>query len=380
MLKRLARYGKSLATALSAEGEAHHKSKWLREGRRRRRRRSIASVWRERSPAASSPTLPEQKKTGPTAVARPLVMFRFETPEDLERWHVSTDAYFGGRSRASLDLVPSPALSLPSGSSDEGNSSSSSGGSGPTTRQQQQHKPYATFRGRCSMAPTLAQVEELERERKEDQAAADEEEAAGKGGVVAKPTRRREGGAGGATTTTAAAAKTKQKPKQIAHTSSNAEIARAGYAVAASKVLDLSDPFDLSRHTHLVYTLRGDGGRYVASVRADSLSGGGGDVWQAPFSAPRGHWADVRVPLSSFALTHRGQLVGRRLSLRADRVLSVGLSFAAAGQDAGWRGGAGGESGSDDENGDGLGGGGTAFRLDVREIRAEAADDECFSR
>jgi hypothetical protein len=30
----------------------------------------------------------------------PLVMFSFSKPRDLDRWHVFTDAYFGGRSAA----------------------------------------------------------------------------------------------------------------------------------------------------------------------------------------------------------------------------------------------------------------------------------------
>jgi hypothetical protein len=296
-----------------------------------------------RASRRSRPLAPQKKtkktpekihpKKGPSAIAPPLVMFRFETPGDLERWHVSTDAYFGGRSRASLDLAVG---------GDDGNNRSTL---------------YATFSGRCSTAPTLAQVEEQERKAREEEAAAAESEEE----------RQQQ------------KAKKKKPPTKIAHTSSNAEIARAGYAVVASKVLDLSDPFDLSPYSHLVCTVRGDGGRYLASLRTDSLSGGGGDVWQAPFSSPAGKWADVRLPLAAFALTHRGQLVGRRVDLRADRVLSVGVSFAAAGQDDDGfrrrrRKGGDEESGGDDDddaNDDGL-----AFRLDLREIRAEADEAE----
>lgn len=300
------------------------------------------------------------------------MLFRFQTADDLERWHVSTDAYFGGRSRASLDLA------------------AASGGA-ETQRQQPPASAataaaaFATFSGRCSTAPTLAQVEEQQQLR-----AAEEKERAPREG------RRREGGEeddDGGVPVEANQKKPKKKRRQIAHTSSNAEIARAGYAVAASKVLDLGDPFDLSAYSHLVCAVRGDGGRYLATLRTDSLSGGGGDVWQAPFSAPRGVWADVRLPLAAFALTHRGQLVGRRVALRADRVLSVGVSFAAAGQDdherrgraaAAGRPGEETEGGGDDErSGDGDGDKdddadddrGLTFRLDLREIRAEQVDD-----
>jgi hypothetical protein len=264
-------------------------------------------------------------------------MFRFENPADLERWHVSTDAYFGGRSRASLDLAAAAAA----GSDDDTQRSTTA---------------FATFSGRCSTAPTLAQVEEQERKAREEAAAA----AAAEGEERAKNKRP-------------------SPPRtKIAHTSSNAEIARAGYAVVASKVLDLSDPFDLSPYSHLVCTVRGDGGRYLASLRTDSLSGGGGDVWQAPFAAPRGKWADVRLPLAAFALTHRGQLVGRRVALRADRVLSVGVSFAAAGQDDddGFRRRRRREDAESGDADDGANSDGLAFRLDLREIRAEADEAE----
>lgn len=91
----------------------------------------------------------------------------------------------------------------------------------------------------------------------------------------------------------------------------DADMKRAGYCVAASKVngattvaywqsrmytsclrvmpvvmqvMSYSDYFDIERHTHLIYTVKGDGHTYVANVRTDSLSGSGGDVWQAPFT------------------------------------------------------------------------------------------------
>lgn len=280
-------------------------------------------------------------------------MFRFETPQDLDRWHVSTDAYFGGRSRASLRL----------------GGGGGGGAEGAVSEEQQQQQPtattFATFSGQCSTAPTLAQAQALKRAKQVKQQQQADQAAAAKPDQ-ASSTAAKSGSSGA-----------QKSRSQLSHTSSNAEISRAGYAVAASKVFDLADPFDLSSYSHLVYTVRGDGGRYLASLRTDSVGGGGGDVWQAPFSAPRGQWADVRVPLGAFALTHRGKLVERRLPLRADRVLSLGLSFAAAAQDEAFV-----ESGRREGGGEATtaattaGNGGLAFRLDLKEIRAEAADDD----
>lgn len=45
----------------------------------------------------------------------------------------------------------------------------------------------------------------------------------------------------------------------------------------------IGDYFDLENHSTLVYTVKGDGHTYMANLRIDSLAGGGGDVWQAPF-------------------------------------------------------------------------------------------------
>lgn len=63
----------------------------------------------------------------------------------------------------------------------------------------------------------------------------------------------------------------------------DADIKRAGYCVASSKVEYIADYFDLSGFSHLVYSVKGDGRTYIANVRVDSMAGTGGDVWQAPF-------------------------------------------------------------------------------------------------
>lgn len=63
----------------------------------------------------------------------------------------------------------------------------------------------------------------------------------------------------------------------------DADMKRAGYCVASSKVQHIGDYFDLSGFSRLVYTVKGDGRTYLANVRIDSLAGTGGDVWQAPF-------------------------------------------------------------------------------------------------
>lgn len=63
----------------------------------------------------------------------------------------------------------------------------------------------------------------------------------------------------------------------------DADMRRAGYAVAASKVTAIGDYWDLSGCAALALEVAGDGRTYIANVRLDSIAGTGGDVWQAPF-------------------------------------------------------------------------------------------------
>ncbi|KAI8473251.1 MAG: complex I intermediate-associated protein 30-domain-containing protein [Monoraphidium minutum] len=109
-----------------------------------------------------------------------------------------------------------------------------------------------------------------------------------------------------------------------------ADLARAGYCAATSKVTAIGDYFDLESYSHVVYTLRGDGHAYMANIRVDSMAGGGGDVWQAPFTtSPSPGWTDVRIPLSAFVMTSKGRLVERRMEMPKDRVIALGVSFSA---------------------------------------------------
>lgn len=64
----------------------------------------------------------------------------------------------------------------------------------------------------------------------------------------------------------------------------DADIKRAGYCVAASKVTHIADYFDLTGCSHLVLDVKSDGRTYIANVRTDSIAGTGGDIWQAPFT------------------------------------------------------------------------------------------------
>jgi NADH dehydrogenase [ubiquinone] 1 alpha subcomplex assembly factor 1 len=164
------------------------------------------------------------------------VLFSFRSQADVERWHVVTDAYFGGRSDATLAL-------------------SASGDA-------------AVFSGRCSTAADA-----------------------------------------------------------------DADLRRAGYCCAASKVLALGDYLDLEHYSHLVYRVRGDGRRYIANLRVDNMTGSGGDVWQAPLAPPAGAWATVRIPFEAFVMTHRGQLVQRRFPLARSSIISLGVAVSVADDD-----------------------------------------------
>ncbi|GBF95187.1 hypothetical protein Rsub_07902 [Raphidocelis subcapitata] len=187
-----------------------------------------------------------------------------------------------------------------------------------------------------------------------------------------------------------------------------ADLARAGYCCATSKVDAIGDYFDLECYSALVYTVSGDGNTYLANLRVDSMAGGGGDVWQAPLpTRADGAWTEVRVPLRAFVMTHKGRVVERRMEIPRTRVMSMGVSVSAlAGmgpQEAGAAGvsqrpapaagaggaatGGGGGSGASSSGGSaageesssgsssGGGGGGllnsSTFRLLLREIRAE---------
>lgn len=112
----------------------------------------------------------------------------------------------------------------------------------------------------------------------------------------------------------------------------DADVMRAGYCCAASKVTTIGDYFDLEPYSHLVYTVKGDGNVYMANIRVDTLAGGGGDVWQAAFETRRGaDWSEVRIPLGSFVMTNKGRLVERRMEMARDKVMSVGISVSAMG-------------------------------------------------
>lgn len=183
--------------------------------------RSVMNLMRQ---AAKGLTLDAQ----PAAVE----MFTFSSPQVVDKWHVFSDAYFGGRSHAALIF--------------------------------NEEEQAAEFSGRVTL------------EQEED-----------------------------------------------------ADIKRAGYCVASSKVTHIGDYWDVSGCTHLVLRVKGDGRAYIANVRTDSIAGTGGDVWQAPFKTRPGDWQSVCIPLQSLVLTYQGQLVKRRLEFQANQVISVGVAASA---------------------------------------------------
>jgi hypothetical protein len=63
----------------------------------------------------------------------------------------------------------------------------------------------------------------------------------------------------------------------------DADIKRAGYCVASSKVTHIADYWDIFGCSSLVLEVKGDGRPYIATLRTDSIAGTGGDIWQAPF-------------------------------------------------------------------------------------------------
>ena len=110
---------------------------------------------------------------------------------------------------------------------------------------------------------------------------------------------------------------------------------------------------DLDTYDALEFRVRGDGRKYIATLRTDSwsvvpvraprpprirypltvncLQGGAHDLWQSFLFAPPGEWAVVRLPLSRFLKTWKGKIVDGEGEMNARRVLSLGVSLAGGG-------------------------------------------------
>lgn len=68
---------------------------------------------------------------------------------------------------------------------------------------------------------------------------------------------------------------------------------------------------------------RGDGRTYKFTVRADD--GFDGVQYQCRFTPPAGEWAEMRLPMESFAATFRGRSVPGSPALDPGRVRALGL-------------------------------------------------------
>lgn len=160
--------------------------------------------------------LPSSPAAQPAAVE----LFTFNSPKVVEKWHVFTDAYFGGRSQASFTYNADEQVGQAANNTPQHYAA-------PPTHTHTQMMPM------LSVGPPALQAAEFS------------------GRVTLEQDE-------------------------------DADIKRAGYCVASSKVTHIADYFDLSGCTHLVLNLKGDGRTYIANVRTDSIAGTGGDVWQAP--------------------------------------------------------------------------------------------------
>ena len=110
---------------------------------------------------------------------------------------------------------------------------------------------------------------------------------------------------------------------------------------------------DLEAYDALEFRVRGDGRKYIATLRTDSwmvvpvrhtapsyppsalnlrLQGGAHDLWQSFLFAPAGEWSVVRLPLARFLKTWKGKIVDGEGEMNARRVLSLGVSLAGGGE------------------------------------------------
>ena len=95
-----------------------------------------------------------------------------------------------------------------------------------------------------------------------------------------------------------------------------------GFASVRSRPLDLG----ASGAANYSLEVRGDGKRYKLSVRADDAFDG--VSYQARFEAPAGAWTVVRLPLSEFQPSFRGQSVPSAPLLDPAQVRQIGLIIA----------------------------------------------------
>lgn len=88
----------------------------------------------------------------------------------------------------------------------------------------------------------------------------------------------------------------------------------------------------LEDYDTVAYRVRGDGRRYIASLRTENwiVDDKSQDVWQAFIFARRGEWTEVEIPLKRFLQTWKGRLVDSDEELNPRRVTNLGISVAAA--------------------------------------------------
>lgn len=91
-------------------------------------------------------------------------------------------------------------------------------------------------------------------------------------------------------------------------------------------------PLSLEDYDTVIYRVRGDGRRYIASLRTENwiVDDKSQDVWQAFIFARKGEWTEVEIPLKRFLQTWKGRLVDNDQELDARCVTNLGISIAAA--------------------------------------------------
>lgn len=112
--------------------------------------------------------------------------------------------------------------------------------------------------------------------------------------------------------------------------SAHARLKRSGFAGFSLRARPPGSTIDIEDFDSLVFRLRSDGRKYIASVRCDSwiVDDKSHDVWQAFLFARKGEWEEVEVPLSRFLLTWKGKVVEEVVELHPKRITSIGISLA----------------------------------------------------
>ncbi|XP_078436107.1 putative complex I intermediate-associated protein 30 isoform X2 [Wolffia australiana] len=111
------------------------------------------------------------------------------------------------------------------------------------------------------------------------------------------------------------------------------KINRSGFCGMRSK--KFNGFIDLDAYDTISMRLRGDGRCYISTVYTENWVNSPAqqedNSWQAFLIVPKGHWHTVKVPLSRYLPTWRGNVIDVNLEMNPSRIVGMSLSVNAEG-------------------------------------------------